>query len=39
VHAASDADADKAEQNLLAACQVGDSAPKGRPVIGEILTG
>jgi len=39
VHEASDADADKAEQNLLAACQVGDSAPKGRPVIGEILTG
>jgi thymidine phosphorylase len=39
VHAASDADADKAERNLLAACQLGDSAPTGRPVIGEILTG
>jgi thymidine phosphorylase len=39
VHAASDADADKAEQNLLTACQVGDSAPEERPVISEILAG
>ncbi|MCP4302808.1 MAG: thymidine phosphorylase [Gammaproteobacteria bacterium] len=39
VHAASDADADKAEINLLAACQLGDSAPDKGPVIGEILTG
>jgi hypothetical protein len=39
VHAASDADADKAEKNLLAACQLGESSPKSRPVISEILTG
>jgi len=39
VHAASTADAEKAEQNLLAACRLGESAPKQRPVIGEILTG
>jgi len=39
VHAASDEDADAAEQNLLAACEFGDSAPEDRPVIGEILTG
>jgi thymidine phosphorylase len=39
VHAASTADAEKAEQNLLAACQLADSAPTERPVIGEILTG
>ena len=39
IHAASDADADKAEQNLLAACQLGDSAPMDRPVISDILTG
>ncbi len=38
VHAASDADADKAEVNLLAACQLGDSISTKRPVIGEILT-
>jgi len=38
VHAASEADADKAEQNLLAACELSDSAPKDRPVIYEILT-
>jgi thymidine phosphorylase len=39
VHAASDADADAAQQNLLAACQLDDSPPKDRPVIYEILTG
>jgi thymidine phosphorylase len=39
VHAASDADAEKAERNLLAACQLSESAPEERPVIGEILTG
>jgi thymidine phosphorylase len=39
IHAASDADADRAEQNILAACQLGASAPKGRPVVHEILTG
>ena len=39
VHAASDADADTAERNLLAACELGDSAAPGRPVINEIVTG
>lgn len=39
VHAASDSAADKAEQNLLAACELGESAPESRPVIREILTG
>jgi thymidine phosphorylase len=39
VHAATDADADKAERNLLAACQLGDSIPVDNPVIGDILTG
>lgn len=39
VHAASEADADRAEKNLLAACELGESAPPERPVIGEILTG
>ncbi len=38
VHAASEQDADKAEQNLLAACELSDSAPRERPVIYEILT-
>ncbi|MCP5089932.1 MAG: hypothetical protein GY949_03310 [Gammaproteobacteria bacterium] len=39
VHAASDADAGRAERNLLAACQLGDSIPAGTPVIRDILTG
>ena len=39
IHAASDADADKAEQNLLAACRLGDSAPEAGPVIYEISSG
>ena len=39
VHAASDSDADKAEQNLLAAYGLADSAPAEQPVIREILTG
>ena len=39
VHAASEADADRAETNLLAACEFGDEAPSERPVICEILTG
>jgi len=39
VHAATDADADKAERNLLAACRLGDSSPADNPVIGDILTG
>lgn len=38
VHAANDADADRAEQNLLAAYQLGDAAPKLRPVVADILT-
>lgn len=39
VHAASDADADNAERNLLAACRLGDMIPADKPVIGDILTG
>ena len=39
VHAASDADADRAQRSLLAACRLGDSPPADRPVIGDILTG
>ncbi len=39
IHAASEADADQAEQNLLAAISLGDEAPRERPVICEILTG
>jgi len=39
VHAASDEDADRAVQNLLGACTLGDAAPAARPVIAEILTG
>jgi thymidine phosphorylase len=39
IHAANEADADKAEQNLLNACQTGDSAPKKQAVIKQILTG
>lgn len=39
IHAATEADAEKAEQNLLSAISTSDSAPPERPVIGEILTG
>ncbi len=39
VHAASDADAERAEQSLRDACVLGDSPPATRPVICEILTG
>jgi len=39
IHAATGADAEQAERNLLAACGLGDSPPDARPVIGEILTG
>lgn len=39
IHAASDGDADIATENLLKACQTGDSAPEMRAVISEILTG
>lgn len=39
IHATSDADADRAEQNLLAACQLAESVPKSRPVISEIVAG
>lgn len=38
VHAASAADAERAEQNLLSAYTVGDAAPASRRVVGEILT-
>lgn len=39
IHAASESDADRAEQNLLKACQIGESMPAIQPVISEILTG
>jgi thymidine phosphorylase len=39
VHAASQADAERAERNLLAAVNLADSAPSRQPVIHEILTG
>jgi thymidine phosphorylase len=39
VHAASDDAAAAAERRLLAACEFGDDAPPGRPMISEILTG
>ncbi len=39
IHAASEADADRAEQNLRDACALDDSPPGLRPVICEILTG
>jgi thymidine phosphorylase len=39
VHAASEADADAAERNLLAACRLSGEAPAGRPVIYGILEG
>lgn len=39
IHAASDGDADIAADNLLKACQTGNSAPDMRAVISEILTG
>jgi thymidine phosphorylase len=39
VHAATDSDADRAEENLLAAVAIGESAPPQRPVIHDILTG
>jgi len=39
VHAASEDDAARAEQNLLAAISLGDEKPPERPVICEILTG
>jgi len=39
IHAASEDDADKAEQNLRAAISLGDEKPPERPVICEILTG
>lgn len=38
IHAASEADADKAQQNFLSACKLGNSAPDDKPVIYEILT-
>jgi thymidine phosphorylase len=39
VHAASEADAEAAEKNLLAASSVSEEAPETRPVICEILDG
>ena len=39
VHAASDSDADRATQNILAAFTLGDSAPAARPTVIEVLTG
>jgi thymidine phosphorylase len=39
IHAATEDEADRAEQNLLAAVTVADGEPGGRPVICEILTG
>lgn len=39
IHAASDDDADVAEQNLLQAFRIADVEAPKRPVIGEILTG
>jgi thymidine phosphorylase len=39
VHAASEADAEVAEKNLLAACSISEEAPETRPVICEILDG
>ena len=39
VHAASEADAEVAEKNLLAACSISEEAPETRPVICEILAG
>ena len=38
IHAASDADAAAAEQNLLDAVTLGDTNPAERPVVAEILT-
>jgi len=39
IHAASDADADSAAENLLRAYELGDSAPPARPVIHDIVSG
>jgi len=39
VHAASEADADIATQNLQNACKTAETAPAERPVIYEVLTG
>jgi len=39
IHAASVADAERAESNILAAVTIGDTQPAKRPVVCEILTG
>ncbi len=39
IHAANEADADRAEQNLLNACLMGDTAVEKQAVIKQILTG
>lgn len=38
IHAASEDDADRAAENILSACKLGDSAPAARPTVTEILT-
>ena len=39
IHAASETDADRAVENLLAAVTLGETGPPERPVVHEILTG
>ena len=39
IHAATEDDADRAAENILSACTLGDSAPVARPTVTEILTG
>lgn len=39
IHAASEDDAERAEQNILSACKLGESAPAERPAVAELLTG
>jgi len=39
VHAATEADAEAAERNLLAACRLSRETPEPRPVICQILEG
>ena len=39
IHAANEADADRAQENLLNACRMGDKAVEKEAVIKQILTG
>ncbi len=39
IHAASEADADRAERKLRIACELSEAAPADRPVLVDILTG